>query len=159
MPQAEQTHGALRWVTGWSRPPCRALRKKSDEPWSVGPIAPGRTLFPQCLGAVSPPILLYDLLLSFMKGSFTHPSAPVRIPFQLSEHSKPCKTRELIIIIMIVITVIIASIFCLFTRYYATVSHELSQSIFLTTPGGRYYCYSYFQMRRLGPGWVASMVR
>lgn len=58
-----------------------------------------------------PPILLWGLLVSFMKGSFTHPSAPVRIPFQLSENSKPCKTRQLIIITMIVITVIIASVF------------------------------------------------
>ena len=58
-----------------------------------------------------PPILLWGLLVSFMKGSFTHPSAPVRIPFQLSENSKPCKTIQLIIITMIVITVIIASVF------------------------------------------------
>ena len=80
-------------------------------------------------------------------------------PFQLSENSKPCKTRQLIIITMIVITVIIASVFWIFNRYYASVSQELSQSIFLMTPGGRYCCYSYFQMRRLGTGRVASMVR
>ena len=57
-----------------------------------------------------PPILLWGLLVSFMKGSFTHPSAPVRIPFQLSENSKPCKTRQLIIITMIVIVMVIGKI-------------------------------------------------
>lgn len=121
--------------------------------------------FLKCLGAVLPPLLLSGLVPSFIKGSFTHLSTPVRILFQLSEiliasitNSETCKNRQLIIT-TIVMTVIRANIFEQLIDTVLVVLHESSPLIFLTTPRGRYYCYSHFPMRRLGTERAASVVR
>lgn len=110
---AGQTHQAIRWVTGWSRPLCWALRKKRNEPWSVGLIALRRTQFSKCLGAVLPSLLLSGLVPLFIKGSFTHLSTFVRIIFQLSKilmasvaNSRSCKARQIIIPTIIIPTII-----------------------------------------------------